>query len=83
MSVSARFGVPHPVNVTMPAQIIKRSNAAQGFGVLPRRRVVERIFDRLGRCHGVAKDNETAIESATAWILVARGRRLARVLSGS
>ena len=62
-------------------QIIKRSDTAQGFEVLPRRWVVERTFAWLGRCRRLAKDYEATIESATAWTLIAHVRRLTRVLA--
>ena len=63
-------------------EIIKRSDAARGFEVLPRRWVVERTFAWLGRCRRLAKDWERSIESSTAWALLASirltTRRLAR-----
>jgi len=63
-------------------EIVKRSDAAEGFEVLPRRWVVERTFGWLGRCRRLAKDWETTIASAEAWIMVAHirltTRRLAR-----
>ena len=37
-------------------EIIKRSDSAKGFEVLPRRWVVERTFAWLGRCRRLAKD---------------------------
>ena len=37
-------------------EIIRGSNAAKGFKVLPRRCVVERTFAWLGRCRRLAKD---------------------------
>jgi putative transposase len=62
-------------------QIIKRSDTAEGFKVLPRRWVVERTFAWLGRCRRLAKDFETTLESSTAWTLVAHIRRLTRILA--
>jgi transposase len=61
--------------------IIKRSEHATGFEVLPRRWVVERTFAWLGRCRRLAKDFETTIASATAWVLVAHIRTLTRRLA--
>ena len=62
-------------------QIIKRSDRAKGFEVLPRRWVVERTFAWLGRCRRLAKDFEKTIASAEAWILVANLRLLTRRLA--
>lgn len=62
-------------------QIIKRSDTAQGFEILPRRWVVERTFAWLGRCRRLAKDFEATIESSTAWTLIAHIRRLTRSLA--
>ena len=62
-------------------QIIKRSDTAEGFEVLPRRWVVERTFAWLGRCRRLTKDFETTIESSTAWTLIAHIRRLTRSLA--
>jgi transposase len=61
-------------------EIIKRSDAATGFVLLPRRWVVERTFAWLGRCRRLAKDFEASIESAVAWIFVAHIRRMTRRL---
>jgi len=62
-------------------QIIKRSDTAKGFEVLPRRWVVERTFAWLGRCRRLAKDVETTIESSIVWALVSHIRRLTRTLA--
>ena len=61
-------------------EIIKRSDVAKGFELLPRRWVVERTFAWLGRCRRLAKDFEATIESAVAWIFIAHIRRLTRRL---
>jgi transposase len=62
-------------------EIIKRSDTAQGFEVLPRRWVIERTFAWLGRCRRLAKDFETTIASAVAWVLVAHIRNVSRRLA--
>jgi len=59
-------------------EIIKRSDNAKGFEVLPRRWVVERTFAWLGRCRRLAKDWEKSIASSTAWALIASIRMLTR-----
>ena len=59
-------------------EIIKRSDAAKGFVLLPRRWVVERTFAWLGRNRRLAKDFETSIESATAWLFLASVQLLTR-----
>ena len=66
---------------TWTVEVIKRSDTAQGFEVLPRRWVVERTFAWLGRCRRLAKDFEASIASSTAWVLVAHIRLLTRRLA--
>ena len=61
--------------------IIKRSDTARGFEVLPRRWVVERTFAWLGRCRRLAKDFEATITSAVAWVFIAHIRMLTRRLA--
>ena len=63
---------------TWTFEIIKRSDTAKGFEVLPRRWVVERTFAWLNRCRRLAKDFETTITSAVAWVFIAHIRRLTR-----
>ena len=64
-------------------EIIKRSDAAKGFVVLPRRWVVERTLAWLSRNRRLAKDFERTIASATAWLFIASiqlfARRIARI----
>nr|WP_307960346.1 IS5 family transposase [Sinorhizobium medicae] len=62
-------------------QIVKRTDKAKGFEVLPRRWVVERTFAWLGRCRRLAKDWEKSIASAEAWMLIAHIRILTRRLA--
>jgi transposase len=59
-------------------EIIKRSDRAKGFEILPRRWVVERTFAWLGRCRRLANDFEASITSAVAWGLVAHIRTITR-----
>ena len=59
-------------------EIIKRSDTAKGFELLPRRWVVERTFAWLGRCRRLAKDWEKSIASAAAFLLIAHIRLLTR-----
>lgn len=63
-------------------EIIRRSDAAKGFVVLPRRWVVERTLACLNRNRRLAKDFEQTIASATARIFIASiqlfARRIAR-----
>ena len=62
-------------------EIIKRSDFAKGFELLPRRWVVERTFAWLGRCRRLAKDFDKSIASAEAWIILAHLRLLTRRLA--
>ena len=62
-------------------EIVKRSDNAEGFEVIPRRWVVERTFAWLGRCRRLAKDWEKAIASAESWLLIAHIRRVTRLLA--
>jgi len=62
-------------------EIIKRSDTAKGFEVLPRRWVVERTFAWLGRSRRLAKDGEKSIASAEAWVFIAHIRLLTRRLA--
>ena len=59
-------------------EIIKRSDTANGFKLLPCRWVVERTFAWLGRCRRLAKDWETSIASSTAWAQIASIRMIVR-----
>lgn len=62
-------------------QIVKRTDKAKGFEVLPRRWVVERTFAWLGRCRRLARDWEKSFASAEAWMLIAHIRVLTRRLA--
>ena len=49
-------------------EIVKRSDAAKGFIVLPRRWIVERTIGWLNRCRRLAKDWECLNRSALAFL---------------
>lgn len=62
----------------MPLQIIKRSDSARGFEVLPKRWIVERTFGWLGRCRRLAKDFENLTRSHAAFFVLAMIRMMLR-----
>ena len=64
----------------LKTEIIKRSDMAKGFEVLPRRWVVERTFAWLGRCRRLAKDWENLTRTALAYIRLASIRLMLRRL---
>ena len=61
--------------------IVKRTDHAAGFVVLPRRWVVERSLAWYGRNRRLAKDFETLIASSTAMLYLAATRLLTRRLA--
>lgn len=63
---------------TWTLEIVKRSDAAKGFELLPRRWVVERTIAWLNRNRRLAKDFEATVESAVAWIFIASVKLLSR-----
>jgi transposase len=64
-------------------EIIKRSDAAKGFVLLPRRWVVERTIAWLNRNRRLAKDFEATTESAEAWLYVASVKLMSRRLAAA
>jgi transposase len=63
---------------TWTIEIVKRSDAAKGFVLLPRRWVVERTIAWLNRNRRLAKDFERSIESAVTWIYIASVKLISR-----
>ena len=61
-------------------EIVKRSDRAKGFLVLPKRWVVERTFAWLGRCRRLAKDWENHNAKALAFLRWASIRLMLRRL---
>lgn len=62
-------------------EIVKRSDHAEGFELLPCRGVVGAHFAWLGRCRRLAKDFEKTIASSEAWIYIANIRFLTRKIA--
>jgi transposase len=62
-------------------EIVKRSDAAKGFVLLPRRWVVERTFAWLNRNRRLAKDFEATIPSAATWLYIASVKLMMRRLA--
>ena len=59
-------------------EVILCSDTAQGFEVLPRRRVVERTFDWMIRWRRLVKDYEQRSDVAKAMIHIAMGSLMRR-----
>lgn len=62
-------------------EIVKRSDNAAGFKVLPKRWIVERTFGWLSQSRRLNRDYETLIESAEAIIHIAMIRLMIRRLA--
>jgi transposase len=62
-------------------EIVKRSDQAVGFEVLPKRWIVERTFAWLARCRRLAKDYENRTRFAVAYIHLAMIRLMLRRLT--
>lgn len=61
-------------------EIVKRSDRAKGFEVLPRRWIVERTIGWLNRCRRLAKDWENLNRKALAFLRLASIRLMLRKL---
>jgi hypothetical protein len=59
-------------------EIVRRSDRAKGFVVLPKRWIVERTIGWLGRCRRLAKDWENLNHNALAFIRLASIRLMLR-----
>ena len=64
----------------LETQIVKRSDRAKGFVVLPKRWIVERTIAWLGRCRRLAKDWECLNRNALAFLKLASIRLMLRKL---
>jgi putative transposase len=52
-------------------QIVKRSDSAKGFEVLPKRWIVERTFGWIGRYRRLSKDYEQLVDSSESMVYMA------------
>ena len=68
------------ITARLNVEIVKRSDHAKGFVVLPKRWVVERTFAWLGRCRRLAKDWENLNRKALAFLRLASIRLMLRKL---
>ena len=66
---------------SLNVEIVKRSDRAKGFVVLPKRWVVERTFAWLNRCRRLAKDWECLNRKGRAYVLLASIRLMLRRLA--
>ena len=64
----------------LKTEIVRRSDQAKGFVVLPRRWVVERTIAWLNRCRRLAKDWENLNRKALAFLRLASIRLMLRKL---
>ena len=64
----------------LAVEIVKRSDKAKGFEVLPMRWVVERTLAWLNRCRRLAKDFENLTDNALAFLRLASIRLMLRRL---
>ena len=64
----------------LTTEIVKRSDHAKGFVVLPRRWVVERTIAWLNRCRRLVKDWENLNRTALAFLRLASIRLMLRKL---
>ena len=70
----------HRSCLSSPIEIVKRSDQASGFVVLPMRWVVERTLAWLNRCRRLAKDFNILSHNALAFLRLASIRLMLRKL---
>ena len=80
---SLRSDFSHGLLGDWTIEIIKRSDAAKGFVLLPRRWVGERTFAWLNRNRRLAKDFEATVESAVTWLYIASLQLMSRRLAAA
>ena len=73
-------GAVKKVLARIHVEIVKRSDCAKEFIVLPKRWIVERTFAWLGRCRRLAKDWENLNRKGLAFLRLASIRLMLRKL---
>lgn len=61
-------------------EIVRRSDQAKGFEVLPHRWIVERTFGWLGRYRRLARDFEHTVSSSESVVYIASIRRMLKLM---
>ena len=64
-------------------EIVKRSDAAKGFQVLPKRWIVERTFAWISRCRRLARDFERYARTTIAFVRLSMIRIMLRRLAAT
>ncbi len=64
-------------------EIVKRSDAAKGFEVLPKRWIVERTFAWISRCRRLARDFERYARTTVAFVRLSMIRIMLRRLAAN
>ena len=81
LSRSRNFRAPSgELSRSVTVEIVKRSDHAKDFVVLPKRWIVERTLAWLGRCRRLAKDWECLNRKALAFLRLASIRLMLRKL---
>jgi len=62
----------------IPLEIVKCSDTAKGFYVLPKRWIAERTYGWLNRCRRLVKDYENLTRNHAAFIILAMIRLMLR-----
>ena len=71
------------VRPQLKTEIVKRSDLAPGFVILPKRWIVERTIAWLNRCRRLSKDFENRTRHASAFVQLASIRLMLRKLCNS
>ena len=62
-----------------PLDIVRRTDQAKGFEILPHRWIVERTFGWLGRYRRLSRDFEHTVSSSKSVVYIASIRRMRKL----